>query len=133
MRAAGGAIALGVAAVAVGKVIGDAIDRNRPEVHHIATNKNSISESSGGPWTPRFEPLFEKAGVSMDSWANKTVVFGHRGPHGEDYHRAVYDRLVNATRGLTGQAYTDALLRQLHILQVEVAAPGTDLNRMVTR
>lgn len=69
----------------------------------------------------------------MNSIHNKTVVFGHAGPHPEAYHRAVFDRLVSATRGLDGARYRKAFLKTLHQLQVEIATPGTPLNKMVTR
>jgi hypothetical protein len=111
----------------------DALRRGRPQVHHIATDKNRVSSRSGGPWTPRFEPLFERAGVSMNSLSNKTIVFGHRGPHPEGYHRAVYNSLVQATEGLDGDQYRRAFLNQLHVLAVQIATPGTDLNRLATR
>jgi hypothetical protein len=32
--------------------------------HHLATNKNSISDARGGPWTRRFEVVFAKAASS---------------------------------------------------------------------
>ena len=57
-------------------------------VHHIATNKNWDSPARGGPWSPRFEKLFKKAGMSLDDAANKVAVPGHRGPHPEAYHEA---------------------------------------------
>ncbi len=109
-----------------------AVRRQRPEIHHIATDKNSISAVRGGPWTPQFEPLFEKAGVSMNSLSNKTIVFGHRGPHPQAYHEAVYNSLIAATAGLDGEQYRAAFLNQLHVLAVQIATPGTSLNRLVT-
>ncbi|MFY0562254.1 hypothetical protein ACN28E_00305 [Archangium lansingense] len=30
--------------------------------HHLCTNKNDVSESSGGPWTPRFEGVLRTSG-----------------------------------------------------------------------
>jgi hypothetical protein len=107
--------------------------RKRPPEHHIATNKNSISKARGGPWTPRFEPLFRRAGMDMDDAANKVFVPGHKGPHPEAYHSAVYDRLVNAVRGKNGAAYRDALDKELRAIGREAATPGTLLNRLITR
>jgi filamentous hemagglutinin len=69
----------------------------------------------------------------MNSWANKTIVFGHAGPHPEQYHQAVYNSLIAATRGLEGDEYRAAFLKQLHILAVKIATPGTDLNLMVRK
>lgn len=129
----GDVVAVGLVAAAATAATSEVARHNKPQVHHIATDKNSVSQLRGGPWTPRFAPLFEKAGVSMNSWKNKTIVLGHGGPHPETYHRAIYDRLVNATAGKTGDEYAAAFTRQLHILQVEIATPGTKLNEMVTK
>jgi hypothetical protein len=64
----------------------------------------------------------------MNSISNKTVVFGHAGPHPEGYHQAVYNALIAATQGLEGDEYRKAFLNQLHIPAVKIATPGTDLN-----
>ena len=50
-------------------------------VHHICTNKNCISTARGGPWTPKFEAIFKKAGLDLDDAINKIAVPGHKGPH----------------------------------------------------
>lgn len=136
--AATAAAAMVAHAEELGRLLGDAVTglretlrANKPEVHHIATDKNRVSTRNGGPWTPAFEPMFEKAGVSMNSIHNKTLVFGHRGPHPEVYHLAIYNALAQATQGLDGDAYRNAFLGKLHELQVLVATPGTPLNLMV--
>lgn len=63
----------------------------------ICTNKNCVSMATGGPWTPRFEAIFEKDGMKLDDALNKIAVPGHKGPHPEAYHQAVFDRLSSAT------------------------------------
>ncbi|WNG13732.1 AHH domain-containing protein [Cystobacter fuscus] len=71
--------------------------KKKPEVHHIATVENSKSTARGGPWTQRFKELFDKAGMSMEDQANKVALEGHKGPHPQTYHEAVYRRLRDAT------------------------------------
>lgn len=100
--------------------------------HHIATNKNTISTARGGPWTPRFKPLFDQAGMSMDDAANIADVLGHRGPHPLEYHQAIENALLQATEGLAGQDYIDAFKSTLAYLKVQCETKGTDLNNMLT-
>jgi RHS repeat-associated protein len=101
-------------------------------IHHICTNKNCISAATGGPWTPRFEAIFEKAGMNLEDALNKIAVPGHRGPHPEAYHQAVFDRLTSATNGKSGGAYRDALQAELRAIGREIQAPGSVLNQLVT-
>lgn len=138
--------AAGVAAAAVGTagvLHGSAVAGNTlgnifrkgsgKPVHHIATNKNYTSTTSGGPWTPKFEPLFEKAGIKMNHPENLVAVKGHKGPHPKAYHEEVYRRLLNATKGLRGgtSKYKTAFLDELRAIKSEVSTPGTFLNRLV--
>jgi hypothetical protein len=102
-------------------------------IHHICTNKNCISAITGGPWTPRFQGMFDKAGMTLDDALNKVSVPGHRGPHPEAYHQAVFDRLNSATDGLSGSAYGDALRSELKSIGREVQTPGSHLNQLVTK
>lgn len=96
-------------------------------------DKNCVSTTSGGPWTPRFEAIFDKAGMSLEDVLNKVVVPGHRGPHPEIYHQTVYDRLIGATDGLSGEAYKLALQSELRAISQEVATAGSVLNKLLTR
>jgi hypothetical protein len=50
------------------------------DLHHIATVANEKSTLRGGPWTLRFQQIFDRAGLSMENPANKVRVPGHRGP-----------------------------------------------------
>jgi RHS repeat-associated protein len=107
--------------------------RRRMQIHHIATNKNSTSSAGGGPWTPVFQPMFDRAGVDIDGPENKVGVEGHRGPHPEAYHRAVYQALTAATAGASNDAeYRTRFRAALNALRVRIATRGTDLNRLVT-
>jgi RHS repeat-associated protein len=81
-------------------------------IHHIATNKNRISDRTGGPWTPRFEELFAKGGMTLEDAANKIPLPGHgkRAPHSQGYHQWVYKRLQDAIKGVEGEEAIGAAL-----------------------
>ncbi|WP_340680468.1 RHS repeat-associated core domain-containing protein [Paraglaciecola sp.] len=124
---AGGSFIIG--RVPVGKVISESLG----PLHHICTNKNCISEASGGPWTPRFEAIFEKAGMNLNDSINKINIPGHKGRHPKEYHQAVFDRLVSSTSGLNGSAYKSALQSELKVIGQEAATKGSMLNNLLTK
>jgi RHS repeat-associated protein len=99
-------------------------------LHHIFTNKNYIR---GQQWSKKFEPIFEKAGYKLDDAINKINVPGHKGPHSDEYHQAVFDRLTLATKGLDGDSYKQAFDKTLGVLQKEVSEVGSTLNKLVTK
>jgi hypothetical protein len=102
--------------------------------HHLATNKNDISTRYGGPWTPLFEKLFAKAGISLDAAENLVYLKGHKGPHPEEYHSEVYQRLEAALRNCQTVAQCRSnLVRALSKLADEVCTPGASLHQWVTR
>jgi hypothetical protein len=39
--------------------------KKKPDVHHIATIENEVSTARGGPWTPQFKKIFDRAGMRM--------------------------------------------------------------------
>lgn len=101
--------------------------------HHIATNKNRDSDVNGGPWTPVFERIFDKAGMTLNDPANLVRVKGHKGPHPEEYHREVFDRLNAATATCRSvPECRNALTVELRELAREVSTPGTRLNLLIT-
>jgi A nuclease family of the HNH/ENDO VII superfamily with conserved AHH len=100
--------------------------------HHIATDKNSVSDVRGGPWTPEFEKIFKQAGMSLDDPANIVEVAGHQGPHPEAYHRLVHERLRSAVGTLSGDAAKQALIAQLNVIRADILKPGSVLNKLVT-
>jgi len=102
-------------------------------IHHICTNKNCVSLARGGPWTPRFEAIFQKAGMNLDDALNKIAVPGHKGPHPEAYHQAVFRRLESATSGLNGGAYRHALRTEMQAIRGELQTPGSLLNQLVRK
>lgn len=101
--------------------------------HHIATNQNYVSTARGGPWSPFFEDIFKRAGMSLDDEANLVEVAGHQGPHPEEYHRLVYRRLSEATNRFApgSPEYRSALVTELGRLAKEIGTPGTRLNLLV--
>jgi len=93
VTADGFTVALGPGAVAMAANGGRG---NRAEKHHIGTIANKKSALRGGPWTPRFEDLFARAGMRLQDAENIVPIRGHRGPHPERYHEIVYKRLRDA-------------------------------------
>ncbi|WP_218920841.1 AHH domain-containing protein [Melittangium boletus] len=109
------------------------VDAEGPE-HHIASDKFSTSTNNGGPWTPRYQELFDKAGMSLDDAANKVRVPGHKGPHPQEYHEEVFRRLRDATLECRSiQQCRKALTSELQRLGQRISTPGTRLNKLVTR
>ncbi len=103
------------------------------EKHHIATIANKKSTLRGGPWTPRLEDLFARAGMRLKDRENIVPIQGHKGPHPRRYHQLVYDRLQGALGDCRSIAECRArLLPALDDLAKEISTPGTDLNRLVT-
>ncbi|WP_257463609.1 AHH domain-containing protein, partial [Archangium lipolyticum] len=104
------------------------------QAHHLFTNKNDTAESNGGPWTPRFEDFFKRAGMSLDDPANIVYLRGHKGPHPEEYHSELFKRLEAVFRNCSGQAECRVrLVRALDEIAGEVCTPGSRLNKLATR
>ncbi|MFP2929936.1 AHH domain-containing protein [Pyxidicoccus sp. 3LG] len=103
-------------------------------VHHICTDKNTVSEKEGGPWTPQFETIFDKAGMSLkNDPANLIRIRGHEGPHPEAYHQEVFDRVTKATnRCRTEERCREALTRELQRIAREIMTQGSGLRRLLT-
>lgn len=101
--------------------------------HHIATNKWWKSTNKAGPWSPQFQAIFDKAGMTLNDPANIVRVKGHKGPHPQEYHEAIFQRLSDATEGCrTMQRCREELAAELRDLAGEIGSPGSDLNRLVT-
>ncbi|HZH16523.1 MAG TPA: AHH domain-containing protein, partial [Archangium sp.] len=129
-------VAAGTAAAsAVGSACTDGAEsREGYYWHHLATNKNAISERSGGPWTPLFEKLFMRAGMSLDSKENLVYLKGHRGPHPAEYHSEIYQRLEDALGDCRTVAQCrGSLVSELKRLADEVCTPGAVLHQWVTK
>jgi len=125
------------AAVALARTTGacrDASTKGDAKGHHIATDKNDISDVSGGPWTPGFKDLFDQGGMSLNDPANLVNLIGHVGPHPEEYHQEVYERLQLAL----GHCRTTAecrsrLVAELDKLAADICKSGSRLNKLLTR
>nr|WP_275439077.1 AHH domain-containing protein [Archangium violaceum] len=104
------------------------------QAHHLCTNKNDTSEANGGPWTPEFESLFARAGMSLDDPANIVYLRDHKGPHPEEYHSQIFERLNKALGTCRTRAECRArLVEELDKIAGEVCTPGSTLNKLATR
>lgn len=109
------------------------VDAEGPE-HHIATDKWTDATHSGGPWTPKFQRIFDRAGMSLNDPANKVRVKGHQGPHPQAYHERIYERLDEATKGCSSiQQCQKVLTAELQRLAKLLSTEGSSLNKLVTR
>ncbi|RKG92452.1 AHH domain-containing protein [Corallococcus terminator] len=101
--------------------------------HHIASNKWWSATNRGGPWSPKFQEIFERAGMSLDDPANKVRVPGHKGPHPQAYHEEVLRTLTRRTKTCGTMENCKALLtKALDDLAVQIRKSNSKLNRLVT-
>ncbi|ATB39363.1 hypothetical protein CYFUS_004807 [Cystobacter fuscus] len=113
-----------------GRYPGDAVG----PVHHICTNKNPISDVTGGPWTPRCEDVFKKAGMSLEDVANKVRLDGHEGPHPEQYHERVVLRLERAvSRCRSTETCRSSLTTELAKIANELLTQGSELRSLIVK
>jgi HNH/ENDO VII superfamily nuclease len=109
------------------------VDAEGPE-HHIATDKWTEATHSGGPWTPKFQKIFDRAGMSLNDPANRVRIKGHKGPHPEEYHREVFKRLNEAVEDCSSiKQCRESLTKALRGIADEIATEGTKLNKLITR
>ncbi|MCY1376746.1 hypothetical protein D9M69_642600 [compost metagenome] len=76
--------------------------------------------------------MFDKAGLTMQDELNKVWVAGHQGPHPQEYHALVYQRLKNL-ESLPADAYQQAFKEELTKIGQEIQTPGTRMNKLVTK
>jgi hypothetical protein len=128
-------VAAGTAASSARTACGDGTEkRDGYRWHHLATDKNEVSAVNGGPWTPLFQLLFAKAGMSLSAQENRVYLASHQGPHPEEYHVEVYRRLSTAVaRCKTLELCRSSLVRELQKLAEEVCTPGARLHQLVTK
>ncbi|MFY2556100.1 AHH domain-containing protein [Corallococcus terminator] len=128
LTAEGFTIALAPNAVAM------ASRKGRSENHHIATNKNDVSAARGGPWTPEFRKIFKRAGMDLKDRENIVEVVGHKGPHPQQYHEYVHDRLLEALGPCRKVVECREALRSvLRRLAKEAQTPGTRVHGILTQ
>ncbi|WP_223756672.1 AHH domain-containing protein [Myxococcus sp. RHSTA-1-4] len=131
-------VAVGTAAGSASGGVGSActdgsVKKDGYQWHHLATNKNNASEIRGGPWTPRFEDLFARAGMSLEDPANLVYLLGHQGPHPEAYHSEVFKRLEDALGECDAvPRCRPRLVQELQKLMSDVCTPGTRLHQWAT-
>ncbi|RKH56771.1 AHH domain-containing protein [Corallococcus llansteffanensis] len=102
--------------------------------HHIATDKWWDSDKRGGPWSPLFQKVFDKAGMSLNDPANIVNVKAHKGPHPQEYHQRILNRLTAATEDCRSMRQCqEALTAELKKLATQISTPGTELHKLVTR
>ncbi|MBU8897190.1 hypothetical protein DRW03_17685 [Corallococcus sp. H22C18031201] len=122
-----------VAALAMyseGRIPGD----EEGPVHHICTDKNLISSATGGPWTPRCEDVFKKAGMSLEDVANKVRIDGHKGPHPEEYHEKVVLRLEQAvSRCRSTETCRSSLMNELAKIANDLLTRGSELRSLIVK
>ncbi len=125
------------AAVAASRTTGacrDESNKGDARGHHIATDKNDTAEVRGGPWTPRFKELFDRAGMSLNDPANIVHLIGHQGPHPEAYHVEIYDRLGHAVSTCQTQVECKRkLIEALDEIAGNICKPGSRLNNLLTK
>jgi hypothetical protein len=84
-----------------------------PDIHHIASDKSS-------KFTRKFEKLFKKAGMDLQSPYNRMRLTAHAGPHGSFYNRYILERLNFAVANKSGAAYRTALINELKDIRREL-------------
>jgi hypothetical protein len=132
-------VAVGTATAAASGGAGSActdgtVKKDGHQWHHLATNKNDTSEIRGGPWTPRFEELFARAGMTLEDSENLAYLKGHQGPHPEAYHAEVLRRIRDAlARCGTVPQCRVKLVDELKRLKGDVCTPGSRLHQLVTQ
>lgn len=131
---AASAVAASVSSARTTGACRDGSDKGDARRHHIATNKNDVSDVSGGPWTPRFEVLFGRAAMSLDDPANIVYLIAHQGPHPEAYHQEIYTRLETALGRCRGKAECRAkIIEELEQIAADICKSGSALNKLLTK
>ncbi|HZH16379.1 MAG TPA: AHH domain-containing protein [Archangium sp.] len=131
---AASAMASAVASARTTGACREASDKGDAKAHHIATNKNDISDVSGGPWTPRFEILFARAAMNLNDPVNMVYLIGHQGPHSKEYHQKVYSRLEVALGTCRDKVGCRAnLIEELDRIAADICKPGSTLNKLLTK
>jgi hypothetical protein len=72
--------------------------------------------------------------MSLNDPANKVRVKGHQGPHPQEYHERIHERLDEATKGCSSiEQCRKALTAELERLAKQISTEDTTLNKLVTR
>ena len=95
--------------------------------HHVVSRYGNTGRGWQRNWTQEAQGILDRAGVRVESGANRVTLPGHEGPHPELYHQRVYERLSEAERNRTGQARTDAVRHELQRIADDLLADPTRL------
>jgi A nuclease family of the HNH/ENDO VII superfamily with conserved AHH len=79
---------LAVRAVVAWELFGPSV---QAQWHHIMTDKNWVA---GAQWSQRFQNLLNRVGMQLSDAANQVLVWDHVGPHPQEYHQYVWDRIL---------------------------------------
>ena len=71
--------------------------------------------------------------MSLDAAENLVYLKGHKGPHPEAYHQAVYRSLSAVLRDASPWSNVGAVCAKHSRLADEVCTPGSRLYRLVTK
>lgn len=98
--------------------------------HHISTDKHKTY------WTPKFKKIFDKAKLDISKAKENIVrVLDHQGPHPDEYHKYVYDKLIRATKKLRPYTakYRNAVIKTLEDFGKDCQTPGSYVNKLITK
>ena len=72
--------------------------------------------------------------MNLDDPANRVYLASHQGPHPEEYHAEVYDRLLDAVRDCKDVSHCRTKLTEaLSELARKACTPGAYLHRILTQ
>jgi len=96
--------------------------------HHVSTDKHTSY------WTDQFKKLFDRAGLNISKAKENIVkVINHQGPHPDEYHKYIYNRLVKATsKAKNDEEFRALFIKELKRLGKECQRVGSRLNKMIT-
>jgi hypothetical protein len=97
------------------------------QIHHIMTDKNWVA---GPQWSQRFAQLLQRVGMTLADDANRVLVWDHVGPHPQEYHQYVWDRVLSV---IEGGGNADAVKALLQEIARECVTEGTTCNNLITR
>lgn len=114
------------------------------EEHHIASiTANTLRPGTNKSYSDLFREILVNAGFGipykdpLNDPINRISIEGHEGPHGVDYHEAIYQRLLKAVQGIDAgknpDAYRKAVEEEYGKLRKDVSTKGTYLNDLITK
>jgi hypothetical protein len=100
--------------------------------HRIATRTRLREFGMHKAWTPLFEKLFARAGMSLNDPLNVIYLQEHASPHPDAYDQEIFERLQATLESCGDQETCAAVLRMaLRRLAAELCTPDTALSSQV--